>query len=420
MKAQIPTAQEIIQPAINKLVELRPRTAAHVYTGRYSDIIFGWKAQARVHLDRLADEAVAARLPLASGDPLRELARSEYWAEFDETPGAAVGEVSLLRQITNTAITNTGNFAPGVIPAGAQFHLDADPKASPPIVEATYQTATTTVVESLENLALQDNGDGTFTHFQFVVLSVTATTSGSGPNVPYFMLEPLRLAKPVDALFDPTFVVVSFFAAGGFDTLEDETIRKLAQANYLGQFGPTDGALVASALKKNGVQHVAPVLDAANAIAYFFIADESWGCSDAFLGRAQRTIKEDACGFGCRTAPGFVQNVRVSVKATVTVEDAANALPRIDTSDIVTAVQQKLRAYFDDRPDWYTWRLNSIGGIISKAHPKILACPMVQVFNVNGLELSEPPAVIDPASTPVATHYYLADDAVKLTFEGAS
>ena len=85
-----------------------------------------------------------------------------------------------------------------------------------------------------------------------------------------------------------------------------------------------------------------------------------------------------------------------------------------DTSSIAANVRSALRAYFDDRPDWWTWRLDSIGGIIARADRRILTCQSPDVAARSGGSIAEPSAAL-PQSGNV-THWYLADDAVTLTF----
>lgn len=414
MKPQIPTPQSIVQPAIDKLVELRPRAERHVYGGRYGDIFEGWKAQARLNRDRLADEAVAARLPLASGDALRDLAHSEYWAEIDETPLAAIGEVSIVRQKTNTDNGITGNFTRGVIPAGTRFRKAANQEASPPIAEMLYETTTTTVVDDVENIQIEDVGAGNFLHAQGVTMRVVALRDGADGNTPFFVGEPAQKFQIVERLFDPLFVSIASFAAGGFDGLEDATIRQLARANYLGQFGPTKGALVAAALGHGGAQHIGFLEDTGTASTVMFLADGSWACSQPFMLAVEQVARDTACGFGCRVRAGFVANQRITVSATVVVATAASLS---DTTEITKAVQQRLRLYFDGRPDWHTWRLNTIGAAIAFADKRIVAClDDVEVRAASG-PLAEPAAKL---SGVFATHYYLADDAVNLTFQAPS
>lgn len=411
MKPQIPTPQDIVNPAILKLIELRPRAEAHVYSGRYGDIFEGWKAQARLNRDRMASEAIASRL-ISEGDELRELARSEYWAEFDETPRAAIGELAIVRQTTNASNDITGNFTIGVIPAGTKFAKRSDPDASPPVAEMIFETTATIVVDDVENLQLIDNGDDTFTHAQAVFLNIVAQEVGRAGNTPNFLGAGNPVFQIVDPLFDPLFSVQVSLSGGGSDGLSDPTIRQLAKANYLGQFGPTHGALIAAALGHFGIEHAAVMRDTVNAISWVFIADASWGCSTALVNAVEQFVKDHGCGFGGRIRGGFVTNMRITVTATVVVESAKLLS---DTTELLQAIQKRLRQYFDERPDWYTWRLNTVGAATVEADKRLIACTEVSVLNESGDPIVDPPAKLLPG-IPYARHYYLVDDAVRVTF----
>lgn len=415
---QIPSLADIVQAARDKLAALRPRAGtdavlrSELTTGRYGDILAGWGAQARLNRDRLASEVVATRLPLADGKELRDLARSEFWAEFDETPGAAIGDVVIARSIINGS-QFPSPFTIGVIPAGTRFRKIANQTASPPVAEAVYATTTTTTVDNSSNLSAANIGGGQWRHDQSVVLRVVAQSTGLAANTPFVAAFGL-----VDPLFDPLFKPSICLASGGVDGFADETVRSIARANYLGQFGPTEGALIAKTLGELGVQHVAVAQDPLLARTVMYVADGSWACGISFLGAVQQKLRDTVCGFGCRVDAGLVTNVAILVKATVVVEDAASLG---DTTEIKQAIEKRLRSYFDDRPDWPVFRNNSIGAAISGAHPKILSCTFVQVrFAGSQFGISEP-AAQPPLGAPFSvTHFYMADNATDLTFVAPS
>lgn len=93
----IPTLGEVIGPAKEKLVELRPRAENHVEQGRYGLIVEGWRGQLAPVRARLADEVRASRLPTSEEQALTELTRSEYDCPRREGPSKAIGRVELRR-----------------------------------------------------------------------------------------------------------------------------------------------------------------------------------------------------------------------------------------------------------------------------------------------------------------------------------
>lgn len=123
-KPQIPTAPQIIGPAIDKLVEARPTVVPFLDQGNWSLITTGLEGQAILAIDRLAKEAVATRLPLATDEPLTELARSEFdtLRLLESTP--SVGEVSLTRRVIHYDQT-----IPEITIADASTTFDIQPVA---------------------------------------------------------------------------------------------------------------------------------------------------------------------------------------------------------------------------------------------------------------------------------------------------
>jgi hypothetical protein len=85
-----------------------------------------------------------------------------------------------------------------------------------------------------------------------------------------------------------------------------------------------------------------------------------------------------------------------------------------DTSAIDASVLDAVRAYFDDRLDWYTWRSASLQSVLSRAHRRILVCSSVTVRGY-----TSGTALPDPSVTPGAAifvHPYLGDNALTLTY----
>lgn len=419
---QIPTPDELTTPFIDALVSRLPTALPPINSdvSRWNDIIYGVKAETRLLRARLADEVVAARLPLATGRALLELARSEYWVEADVGPKTAVGGAILIRTLTNTSSASTGNFSRGIIPAGIRFRKVANTIASPPVAEAVYTVTNPMVVDDAETNAPVDNHDGTFTHTQQVLgVGLVCDRPGAHANTPIFLIGGLPLGLPTvqvtDTLFDRTFKVLLAGAATGSDGMSDPALRMLAQANYSGQFAPTDGALVAGLLASTGVEHLAVVEDTVNAITKLFIADVSWGTSGAAMQVVEQRLKDNWQGFGCQCKVFPVYNQRITVDATVSVTD-----PKFlsDSTDLADTLGKAVRAYFDDRPDWYTWRTRAIEAAIAGADRRVLTVQSVVVRNAEtGVSIGQPDAKIAPTAS-FATHYFLTDNGVRLTLAG--
>lgn len=418
---QIPTPDELTTPFIDALVSLRPKALGPINSGdsRYGDVVAGLKAETRVVRARLVDEAIAARLPLASGRALLELVRSEYWVDADVGPKTAVGAQIITRTKTNTTGSNSTTFARGVIPQGFRFRKLGNPAASPPVADATYLAATSVVVNDID--VVTDNHDGTFTHVQTVSIPLTCDRPGAHGNTPYFLANGLLGFFPysftlVDKPFDPLFTSSLGDAAGGSDGLSDAALRMLAQANFTGQFAPTDGALFAGALSSAGVEHAAIVEDATTATSLVFATDASWGGSERFRTSVEQALKDNWQGFGCQVRVRRVMNQRISVKATIPLVD-----PKFlsETTDVANVIAAALRRYFDERPDWYTWKTRAIAATIAGSDRRVLTVDPATVFVVDqdGNALGEPPSALS-ASQPTATHYYLTDNAVDFSFTG--
>lgn len=418
--AQIPTPDELTTPFIDALVARRPNALGPINSGnsRYGDIIAGLKSETRLLRARLVDEAIAARLPLASGKTLGELARSEYWVDLDTGPKTAVGAQFLTRTVTNALSASTTTFSRGVIPQGFRFRKVGNPAAQPAVADATYLAASSVVVDNVDTTTT-DNHDGTWTHSQTVTVPLTCDRPGAHANTPYFIANTFPFFFPmgftvVDTPFDTNFKAGIGDAAGGSDGISDAALRVLAQANYTGQFAPTDGALLAGALSASGVEHVAIVEDATTANALVFVTDSSWGGSERFRKSVEQALKDNWQGFGCQVSVRRIMNQRITVSATVSLID-----PKFlsEGTDITQTIGAALRTYFDGRPDWYTWNTQAIRAAIVAADKRVLTCSSALVLDQDGNTLSAPPATLSAAQS-TATHYYLVNNAVNLTLTG--
>ena len=63
-----------------------------------------------------------------------------------------------------------------------------------------------------------------------------------------------------------------------------------------------------------------------------------------------------------------------------------------DTSGVTAALSAAATAYFNGRPDWYTWRTAALRAALTRAHPAIRACTSATVIDAAPTSdpLSEP------------------------------
>jgi len=427
---QIPRMCDLLTPAVDALLgDLagQDRAARELYAnhGRYGDILRGWRGQAEVWRARLTREVIARRRTLAHGEPLKDLAKSEFFAELPPDPQFAEGEAYIFRSSTNANPGLTGNFVYGVIPSGTRFKVAADPLFIVPIQDAEYTTSAAAVcgVDDTDGFSSTDNGDGTFSHYQYLTVPIIATREGEPSNVPHFVGINTPLPVFADTLF-AKFSVDSFFVAGGSSGVVDEQLSALALAMGTGSFGPNHGALVAGALTNPGVRRAVYVEDTRNAVAQLFVADASWATS----ARARAIVKQRLqarpwIGWGCRVDVLGVVNQGIVVRPNILLRGKQFDSDRIA---ITEAVRLKLVDYFDNRPDWYTWRLDAIGGVVAGADSRILACSSVSVVTDKGALIAAVDEAnfvtgAEPSALPVPyfgtiTHYSLVRQAVDPTY----
>lgn len=404
---QIPTAATIIAPGIDKLVSLRPAALAHINAGRgrYAYFFRGLKAQAALLLRRMAAEAVAKRIDLAHGDELHDLAASEFFTYAPEDGTKAIGSASLTRTATSTS---------GVIRKGTKFYRAADPKARVPIQAATYEASVDTPY---------------FAPYADCTVPLVATQVGAHANTPIIDAAPTT-GYSSEPLNDPTFTVTSILAAGGSTTESDDDLVTQAKAYSDGQFAPNDASILAGALQSTGVRHAALVtvtsytdyLGHTYPCAYtnLAIADESWASSPELQQRVAQQLADQFLGFGCTVAVNGVFNVSILISADVMLRDASYLS---DTVAIQAAIQKDLRAYFDLRPDWYTFKASQVRAVIARAHRKILTCSNVTITRGpsgdGGVPITAtepPPPSFTNLRGSLLTHFFLADNAVTTNF----
>lgn len=394
-KAILPILDDAVARGVAKLIQLRPSAAPFVISGEgvYADAFFGWRAQLALLRRRLADEALSRRLPLAKGRALVELARSEFFAEIDPAPQKAVARIVVRR--------TTGAMPAGTIKKGTKFRKVADPSAAIPVADAAYVSTDPVPVASGQSFP--------------IIVTAEAVSAGPEANVPFFSNAPNgAIILDDSSIFDPALFVQSYAdvtAAGGSSGPRDEDIVALAKAMYLGQYAPTKGALLAGALTDAGVKHVAFTLDPVLGQHVLFVADESWATSDPFTARCAQIVKDNWLGFGCRIDVRSVFNVLAALSATVVLRSPKFA---DDTTEMREKIRAKVQSYFDARPDFWTFNLNTLGGIISRADPmRILTCTTVALTDgLTGATLT--PEVISPTRSHVS-HYVLPDSGITLT-----
>lgn len=100
-KGLIPTPADVLGPAIDRLIEVRPTAAPHVETGRYGDVVAAQRGQFGVLRGQLVDEAVATRLSFAKGPALTDVAASEFETPRAPDAIAAIGEAVLTRTVVH-------------------------------------------------------------------------------------------------------------------------------------------------------------------------------------------------------------------------------------------------------------------------------------------------------------------------------
>ena len=409
---QLPRMSEILTPAIDALLgdlsgdrrAARERYAQSGPTGgRWGD----GRGQAEVIRARLTKEVMATRLDRCGGQELKDLAKSEYFAELPPDPQKAVGETLLQRRVVTGSPSQLANFKPGVIPAGAKIKRSSDATSFViPIRDAEYELLESVVWGPDDNRPPTNNGDGTWTHFQANPVNIQATREGPHANWPIFAYNPDKGPMFSTKLFDATFEILIANAAGGTLGIVDDQIRALARAMSTGSNGPTQQATVAGALTNPGVRRAVYYDDQVKARGMLFVADESWACSLQYRAQVLRALKARPwIGWGCKVAVFSVTNIGTVVLPTILLRGPEFVSQQ---AEITANVKAALQEYFDERPDWYTWTLNAIGSVVGGADDRILACTAVKVTNEFGqLEAAvdadgvvtgeEPPPSITPA-----------------------
>lgn len=424
---QIPPLDELVCMGQGALTSRRPEARQHVESGWYGAVLRGWGGQASICRRRLGAEVAATRLPLAEGEALLQLAESEYWAALSRQPREAVGEATLQRTVDNTQSGQAGNFTPGTLPAGAQLRRVAAASAQPPREEAIYAVREAVYAGPDDSEPVTDLGGGQYRHTQRIVPTLDAVRAGPHANGPEFVdLAGEELAgEIVSDLWDSSWQCLSLQAAGGQLEPGDEQVRAFAGSSHRGRLGPVDAAILAGAYSHGGIWRAILVDDPATGISKLYLADQSWAYSQALLADVGQVLlgrgPEQAgspqrrwLGFGARVETRPVKNRLVTVQTTVTLRSPDY---QEQTSEISDRIRDALTDYFDNRPDFWSWKAVALGGLISVADRRILSCDSVTVLDRDGAALSEPAAVVDPTTDLWLVHYYLVDQSLQVAYQ---
>ncbi len=297
----------------------------------------------------------------------------------------------------------------GTIRKGTRFLLAAQPTASPPLLAGTY--------EATADVPLATGADE-------VTVPVQAPTAGAAANLAAWVSGqgPEAVVTAGVALFDASqpeqarLAVASLAAAGGRDGAQpDRPLRQAASASYAGLRGPIDRALVAGALRGLGASRVAILTDYAAGGVYVYVTDESWAQSERWLASIAQGLKDPDTGWlglGCRLrGMGAVVNRLVRPELTISVRDVRYLQ---DTTELTATLQALVRAYFDDREDWYTIRSETLQALCSAADRKrILTCSRVRIRDGNGIPVDDTGTI---AAGDTLIHNHFADQPLDVTY----
>ena len=426
---QLYRMSEILTPAVDALLgdlEGERRAARMRYAqsgevgGRWGDVLRGWQGQAELIRARLVKEVLATRLDSSSGQELKDLAKSEYFAELPNDPRKAVGEAVLQRILVNADSSPIGTFAKGIIPAGTRIKRTLGAALRVQATDSEFLTTAAVECSTVDSHTRQ-LPDGTWQHQQELTVPVEAARTGPHANLTWYTWPALnpRTGTIASEIFDRTFFASDIITAGGTLGVVDGQIRALARAMAIGNGGATSAAVIAGALTNPGVRHVAYAEDHVNAMGRLYVADESWASSATYREAILRELNARPwIGWGCRVRLFGVINKAVTVRPTIVLRSREYNAAQDEITD---NVRNALTAYFDDRPDWHTWTLNAIGGTVGAADDRILACTAVDVLDAgsgsfiagvdeNGTVTGDEPPIALNAQADPGEHCSLAAD----------
>ncbi len=238
---------------------------------------------------------------------------------------------------------------------------------------------------------------------------------GSAANHPIRYGESIDHGATITGIFDANITVNTFSAGGGSDGVDDPYVRSYAKAFAVGQYGPTEAASRYGALRASGVRNILVFDLPGTGIEQVLVGDSSWGSSVRWTAGVQQSLyDDDLVGVGCKVQVSGVQNLVVTIVATVTLRDT-NYL--IETTEIDNSIRDAVASYLNDRSDWNIWKEDALKAAIVRSHSKIFNCPSVVMKDVAGNVISE---ISTPDYNTTQFHYFLANGAVKITYEGPS
>lgn len=391
----LPTADAVITPVLEKLYELRPNSFKHLNlrSGVYWHPVCGFRAQAASLLDRLAQLVAERRLNTAEGQALLDYVASEFDPIPETGKTFAEGTVTLGR---GPEIALPG----GDYPAGTRVTRTPFVHLGIEFPGAEWETITDSHIDVNSTAP--------------VTIPIRATASGPEANTPI-----LTVPSPVTGITlnpNPVFnvVVTDIRTAGGSNKPQDSFVRLFAKSYAVGQYGPTVSASRLGGLSGLGARHVLAYDAPTIGTQKILVADESWASASRWVGGFKSAmLAEDLIGFGCKVAFDELRNRAIVVDAIISLRDT-NYLS--STTEVEIAVRKAVRSYFDDRLDWNVWNTGNLEAVISRAHSKIFTCESAIVRD------SATGAVIEEITTPnyalEQLHFYLASNAMNITFEG--
>ncbi len=393
----LPTADAIIAPVIEKIIEKRPNAAPYLNarSGVYWHPVLGFRGQAAMSLKRTSLLIAERRLKTAEGKALLDYVASEFDAVPETDKTFAVGTVTLGRGDDNV-------FPGGDYPAGTRITRGAYTVLGIELDGAEYET--------LVDAHIDVNSSS------LVTIPIRAIRAGAHANQP-IILGDNSIAENITI---PPLVanveVKEFQAAGGSEGPDDPFVRAFARVYSIGQYGPTAAATKLGALSATGVRHFVVYDDPVQGTQTLLVADASWGSSERWAGIVQQSVYDnDLVGFGSKVFVGAIRSQVITVDAVIALRDGTFLA---DTTEIDIAVQQAVRYYFDERADWNTWNTDSLRAAIGRAHAKIYNCPSAIVKDAaTGAVL---PEIITPDYSKEQLHYFLASNAMKLAYVGPS
>ncbi len=399
----VPTPDTILRPALEKMYVLRPRSFQHLNlrTGIYWHPFLGYKAQTSLMLRRLGFRVASNRLSTATKQDLLDYVASEYDAVPETDKTFAIGEVTFIRPLRVSPLT-PGTEPAGDIPKGTKITRAANLTTQIPLKSAQYELL----------------GDVHFDVGQLTSsapVAIRAIQTGSVPNHPIRAGESVAHGVTITGIFDANITVNAFSAAGGSEGVDDPYVRSFAKAFAVGQYGPTEAASRYGALRASGVRNILVFDLPGTGTEQVLVGDSSWGSSERWTSKVQQSLYDnDLVGVGCKVQVSGVQNIVVSVNATVTLRDN-NFLT--ETTDIDNAVRAAVASYLNDRTDWNVWKTDGLKAAIARSHPKVFNCSDAVMKNTANETVDE---ITSPDYTTTQYHYFLANGAVKITYEGPS